>query len=135
MITIRKVSKTLKGNIRSDRENNFQWNRVSGSLSPKYQRSWGKSSKEKNGNSLVFCQTRRGGTPEPNLFRFFPKGNFFIPLKWSTCSETWKKTINFFFHYDPPLNPLPKRIWTEKPYFGRLIGKKQAKTPRAQAKM
>ena len=61
MITIGKVSKTLKGNIRSDRENNFQWNRVSGSLSPKYQRSWGKSSKEKNGNSLA----KVGYSPSP----------------------------------------------------------------------
>ena len=64
----------------------------------------GKSSNEKNGNSLVFGQRR--GTSSPPLLRFgrFPVFSlkFVIVLKRSKCSETWKKSIHFFTNYDPP---------------------------------
>ena len=61
MIIIGKVSKTLKRNIRSNRDNNFQQNRFSVAW-PQHT----SQAKQKNVDSLViFCQS--GGTPPPHL--------------------------------------------------------------------
>ena len=52
---------------------------------------------------LFFTKLGGGSTPKQNYFRFF-LGEFFIALKWSICSETWrKKTIKFspqLWHYE-----------------------------------
>ena len=62
----------------------------------------GSLQKKKNGNILVFYQYWGGEYPPTNIFPFFSWRKTFIALKWSTCSKTCKKWINFFSQLWPP---------------------------------
>ena len=59
---------------------------------------------EKNGNLPNFSGFAKGGGVPPNqtISGFFLREKTFIALKWSTCSETWKKSIKNFPIMTPP---------------------------------